>query len=304
VKAAVGREPKSGLYYEILGSGTGFPVPLLFIHGGGGSGDIWRATPDGQAGWADLLAARGHRCWVTDWPGSGRSGRRDLLALRYPDVVEGYLALLRDVIGEPVIVLPHSMGGPTTWKLIEQAPDLVAGVIGIAAGYPGNLAATNSKVLSDDGTVITFTFGDTGVPFRIDRSMPYVLEDTYITKQAIGTSKLFPTDAVAQVKAGLTPMSPLMILERAGVMKGMPVIERPDGFKGKKIRLMAGSEDPAHTLEIERKTASLLRSWGADAEVVWLPDRGLTGNGHMLPMERNYAQILDVIVQELPSPSR
>lgn len=41
------------------------------------------------------------------------------------------------IVGEPVIILPHSMGGPITWKLVELEPALVAGVIVIAPGYPG-----------------------------------------------------------------------------------------------------------------------------------------------------------------------
>jgi hypothetical protein len=62
---------------------------------------------------------------------------------------------------------------------------------------------------------------------------------------------------------------------------------------------VAGSEDPAHTLEIENRTAALLSSWGADAKVVWLADRGIVGNGHMLALELNHEEILEVLVQEL-----
>lgn len=298
-RARVGREVASGLYYEIVGDAAGYPFPLLFIHGGGVSGDFFRSTPDGRVGWADLLAARGYRSWVTDWPGTGRSGWRDVCKLRYADVVEGYRRLLRDVIREPVVILPHSMGGPTTWKLIELEPRLVAGVIGIAPGYPGNLAPKNSKVLRDDGEVVTFTFGDTGVEFTIDRRKPYVYEDAYVYKQAIGASKRFPLDALASMRAGFSGISPLMILERTGVLPGMPVVEDPAGFGGKRIRLVAGGEDPAHTLAIENRTADLLRSWGADAKVVWLPERGITGNGHMLPLETNSEEILEVVVDEL-----
>lgn len=298
-RARVGREISSGLYYEILGDAGPFKYPLLFIHGGGGSGDAFRATPDGRLGWADLLVEQGFRVWLTDWPGTGRSGYRDLLKLRYDDIVDGYLRFLRDVVREPVIILPHSMGGPITWKLIEQEPRLVAGVVGIAPGYPGNLAAKNSQVLSDDGNIIKFKFGDTGVLFEIDRSRPYVYDDNYVFQQAIGASKLFPVGAVDAMRAGFTGISPYMILQRAGVMPGMPVIDKPDGFKGKRIRLVAGSDDPAHTRAIEQRTADLLGSWGADAKVVWLPDHSITGNGHFLPFELNHEAILEVIVKEL-----
>jgi pimeloyl-ACP methyl ester carboxylesterase len=298
-KAKVGREISSGLYYETLGESKQHEHALLFIHGGGSSGDAFRATPDGRLGWADFLVEQNFRVWLTDWPGTGRSGYRDILKLRYDDVVEGYQRFLRDVVREPVIILPHSMGGPITWKLLETEPDLIAGVIGIAPGYPGNLAAKNSEVLTDDGNVITFKFGDTGVLFEIDRRRPYVYDDNYVYKQAIGGSKHFPADSIAAMRAGFTGISPFMILQRAGVMPGMPIIEKTEGFRGKRIRLVAGSEDPAHTRAIEQRTADLLSSWGADAKVMWLPDHGIVGNGHFLPFELNHEQILEVIVKEL-----
>jgi len=298
-RARVGREPTSGLYYEILGDGERVATPLLFIHGGGNTGSGFRATPDGRMGWADLLAERGYRSWVTDWPGTGRSGYRNILTLQYSDVVDGYLELLREVIKEPVIILPHSMGGPITWKLVEQAPKLVAGVVGIATGYPGNLAPKNTQVISDDGNVIKFRFGDTGVEFILDRSKPYVYEDAYVYEQMIATSKQFPREYIPQLRAGNVGMSPFMLLQRTGVIPGMPVIEKPAGFQHKIIRLIAGTDDPAHTRAIEERTAGLLRSWGADAKVVWLGDRGLVGNGHVLTGEFNYEAVLEIVVEQI-----
>src|SRR5262245_31194714 len=114
-----GNEPESGLYYEVLAGSRKHSTPLVFIHGGGGTGAAVRRTPDDRPGWADILAARGFECWVTDWPGTGRSGGRNPIDLEYSDVVDGYVNLLRDVIRRPAIVLCHSMGGPATWAVVE-----------------------------------------------------------------------------------------------------------------------------------------------------------------------------------------
>jgi hypothetical protein len=42
----------------------------------------------------------------------------------------------------------------------------------------------------------------------------------------------------------------------------------------------------------------LFRSWGADAELVWLEDRGLDGNGHFVHLEANSDEILEVVLEE------
>lgn len=296
--AQIGHEPHSGLYYEVLGERRAGPQPLLFIHGGGATGACWRATPDGRAGWADLLAERGYECWVTDWPGGGRSGNRNPLDIEYGDVVDGYRRLLREVIAAPAVVIPHSMGGAVTWALIEHEAPLVAGVVAIAAAYPGNLGA-QSTVVNDDGNVVAVRFGDTGVPLVVDRRAMYLYEDAYIYQQGIHTSTRFPMEAVDRMRAGLVGIPPRMLLQRLGVLEGMPRVENPAGFQGKRIRYVTGGEDPAHTREIEERTLALLRSWGADAELVWLPDRGIVGNGHFLMFETNSAEILDIVAEQI-----
>jgi pimeloyl-ACP methyl ester carboxylesterase len=290
--ARLGNEPVSGLYYEILGPRGG--VPLLFIHGGGATGACWRATPDGRTGWADQLAEQGHECWVTDWPGGGRSGGRDPLEVEYADVVDGYRRLLREVIGRPVVVVCHSMGGAVTWELVQRDSDLVAGVVSVAGAYPANVAP-RSEIVADDGDVIDVVFADTGVPFRVDRRRTYLYEDAYIYNQAIATSTRFPMDAVPAMRAGLVGLPPRMLLQRLGVMPGMPVVDDPAGFEGMPVRLLAGGEDPAHTHEIETRTLEQLRSWGANAELVWLPDLGIEGNAHFLMSEENSDEILGVL---------
>jgi pimeloyl-ACP methyl ester carboxylesterase len=268
------------------------------IHGGGATGACFRGDLEGGAGWADQLAARGHEVWVTDWPGCGRSGNRNVIDLEYADIVAGYRKLLREVIAKPVVVIPHSMGGATTWQLVEHDRDLVTGVVSVAAAFPGNIQS-RSTVLSEDGTVIRVRFEDSGAEFTVDRGRGYIYEDDYVYRQAIGDSTRFPMDRVDAMRAGFVPFPPRMLLQRMGVLPGLPAVADTSGFEGLPIRLVAGSEDPAHTHEIERSTVELLCSWGAEAELVWLADRGISGNGHFLMFEENSREILEVIAEQV-----
>jgi pimeloyl-ACP methyl ester carboxylesterase len=295
--ARVGHEVTTGTYWELLGE-RGEGPPLLFVHGGGATGACWRATPDGRAGWADLLADRGYECWLTDWPGTGRSGNRNGLDITYGDVVEGYRRLLRDVIGRPATVICHSMGGAVTWQLVQHESDLVAGVVSVAGAYPANVVA-RSEVVSDDGDVAVIDFADTGVRMTVDRRVMNLYGDGYIYQQGIATSTRFPMEKVDALRAGLVGLPPKMLLQRLGVLEGMPVVDEPAGFEGKRIRLVAGGEDPAHTRAIEDRTIDLLRGWGADAELVWLPELGFEGNGHFLMFEANSDEILEVVADQI-----
>lgn len=302
--ARVGHEPATGTYFERLGPIGGLRAaerepaspPLLFIPGGGATGACWRATPDGRLGWADRLAAEGRECWVTDWPGTGRSGNQDGLQIAYADVVTGYRRLLEDVIARPAVVVCHSMGGAVTWQLVEHLPELVTGVVAVAAAYPGNVGV-RSDVVSDDGAVTVVDFGDTGVRMTVDRRTMNLYGDGYIFKQAIAGSVRFPRDRVASMRAGLIGLPPRMLLQRLGVEPGLPSVRDPTGFTAKPIRLIAGDRDPAHTRVIELRTTEMLRGWGADARLTWLPDRGIEGNGHYLMFESNSDEILEIVTE-------
>lgn len=292
--ARCGYEPGSGLFYEVLGATTAGAPPLLFIHGAGVTGACWRWRPDGRAGWGERLAQRSRECWITDWPGTGRSGGRDPVDIAYADLVDGYAALLSDVIAAPCLVVCHSMGGAIAWQLVARVPELVAGVVSIAGAYPGNLGRASEVVSSDDG-VFEIAFADTGVPFVVDVRRPYVYEEAYVRDQAIATSTRFRPEDVPRLRSTFVGIPPRVLLQRLGVVPGLPVVTETSGFRGKRIRLLAGSEDPAHTREIDARTVTLLCEWGADATLTWLPDLGIVGNGHFPFFEDNGDELLEVV---------
>lgn len=48
-------------------------LPLVFIHGGGGTGVVWESTPDGREGFQTLFLRRGFPVYVVDFPRRGRA---------------------------------------------------------------------------------------------------------------------------------------------------------------------------------------------------------------------------------------
>src|SRR5262245_13557898 len=54
-------------------AGTRRPHAVVLVHGGGGPGLDFPATPDGRPGWATLFLEDGYAVYVVDRPGMGRS---------------------------------------------------------------------------------------------------------------------------------------------------------------------------------------------------------------------------------------
>lgn len=289
-----GYEPASGLFFERPRIG-GDATPWVLIHGGGATGACFRTTPDGRPGWADRLEERGVPVWVTDWPGTGRSGGRDPLHVRYEHLVAGYVTFLREVVGRPCVLLCHSMGGAVTWRVAELARDLVSGVIAVAAAYPGNIQDPPEAV-TNDGSVVRVRFAASGVEFAVDGDALHHYSDAYLLDQGIATSTRFPRAALDAFRASLVGIPPGLLLQRLGLLGGLPDVEDPAVLAGLPVLTVHGTEDPAHTDAIERRTVDLLRGWGAEVTQLALGEHGVQGNGHFLFAEDNSDEVLDLIL--------
>jgi pimeloyl-ACP methyl ester carboxylesterase len=292
-----GYVPGTGMFYEVLGEPAESTYPWVMIPGGGATGVSFRVTPDGRPGWAPGLAARGRRCWVTDWPGTGRSGGVDPLGIDYEFLVDGYVRFLREVVRTPCVLVCHSMGGAIAWRVVEEARPLVAGVLSLAASYPGNIGPT-ADIVRDDGTTVVLRHPDSGLEFEVRRDAMWFYSDAYIEHQGVATSTRFPRSHIDTLRRSLVGIPPKVTLQRLGADGGLPHITDTSSFEGLWVRDVIGTEDPAHTPDVEQPTVDLLNAWGADAQLLELADRGIVGNGHYLFAESNSEEILDVLVGE------
>lgn len=296
--ARCGYEPSSGMYYEVLGVRSPGRPPLVLIHGGAGTGAVFRVTVDGRPGWAEELARRGEEVWIADWPGSGRSAAVDPLAVDYETVVGAFVALLRDAIGVPSILVGHSMGGSIAWRVAELARALVVGVVGLAPSPPGNLGSPAHVVSSRDGDVrIRHPDLETEIPLRLDR--PFVTQPEYVEEQWIAPSERLPREHADGLRRTVVPMSPLLALQRLGGDGGIPAVDDTAAYEGLWIRIVVAPNDPGHTRQLKQPIVDLFSSWGADAKLVHLGDRGVDGNGHFMFAEVNSEDVLAVVLEEL-----
>lgn len=270
------------------------PYPLVLIHGGGGQGTDYLGTPDGRPGWASHLLAEGYTVYVVDRPGHGRS------------------PLHPDVLG--------AMGAPFSWELAQML------FTGPTEQWPGSGEL-------DDPTVDQFVAG-TG-PMLQDFAAAHALEQSrgaalldrigpavVISHSAGGPVGWLMADARPDLVKAIVAIEPLgppfavnpqmgFDLEwglSASPMTFDPPPAEPAELQGETPRTLtnlAGIPIAVVSTELSpfapgsEATVEFLQNVGCDAEHVELHKHGVTGNGHMIMLERNSRETLGVILDWL-----
>ncbi|SER09346.1 Pimeloyl-ACP methyl ester carboxylesterase [Faunimonas pinastri] len=264
--------------------------PVIMIHGGCNTGTCFTITPDGRRGWAQDFARAGIEVFVIDWPGHGRSPMRaDFLNLSSRDVRNSIAEMLTDI--GPSVLLAHSAGGPLIWSLAEECPDLVKGLVGVAAGPPANLVPS-----LDPGSLQALEATadpDAGFPIMAPRDELFLVDEAFVTEYWFSGPQA-PERAGELFFRSVVPESPRIINERFNV-DGEGLSIRDPAQVGARPALIVSPEcDPRHPRHIDKATADYL-----GAEFVWLANHGICGNGHMMMADRNSRSIALLIADWL-----
>jgi pimeloyl-ACP methyl ester carboxylesterase len=284
------------VYFETFAPARSTARPtVLMIHGGGHSGACYQRTAAGRRGWAYAFAERGYRTVVPDWPGTGRSGYVPLDALTGATVVDGLGALARS-LGGPLILLTHSMSGAYGWRLAELNRDLVTAVVGVAPAPPGNIQEMAPVYAETETTIETRASAQR---VSIDKRKPVVPTRDFVERKLIGESRFFPRERLADYAASLQPIPPGLLLERQNVHGGQLRVGDPRQLAGLRVLVVTGTADLDHARDVDGAIVTWLNDNGAAAELCFLGDRGIVGNGHMLMMEDNSDEIADIVMHWL-----
>ena len=249
-----------------------YKYPIVFLHGGGHTGQHYRTTPDGREGWFTSFARRGFAVYVVDAPNRGRAGWDPTKRMR---------ATLGEIPGsemEPTNIYTEQ----SAWTAFRWGPEY--GVKYPNSQFPFEAmgqylrqiqpayrdAAQNPAIAADIGALV-------------DKIGPCIL---------VGWST-----GTGNVMVGATS-SPQRIRNVKGIigLEGFP----PAG---------GNAPDPANLAQIPflgllgdnmspdsgRAYTDNLRSLGGNATTVFLPDVGLRGNSHTMALEKNNEKIADLI---------
>ncbi len=300
------------------------PYPVVFLHGAGQTGVDWLQTPDGRPGWAYNFLDMGYVVYLEDFPTRGRSqyvpgvdGTAERLNLNIrtaPNLEETFTAsaargdfpqarkhtawpgtgrigdkifddfaktqvqflaggrqetltrdanvALLDAIGSPVILLTHSQGGGFGWLIADARPNLVKAIVTIEPAAPPIKGVDTAKLTYNEGGGLSWGVANSPITYEPSISNASELQTALDQKAEPGKVGCYVQREPARKLKNL---------------QNIPV-------------LFLSGEGGYHRV-YDHCLAKWLNQAGVKTEYVELEKVGLTGNGHMMMLEKNSADI-------------
>ncbi|MFF3505529.1 alpha/beta fold hydrolase [Streptomyces sp. NPDC003247] len=293
--------------------------PVVLVHGGGGQGLDWLATPDGRPGWAPLLADQGYHVYVVDRVAHGRSP--------YDPALLGDLGAAMPAEAVAGLFYPPAEGEgshPTS---------------GLHTRWPGGRTAddpVNQQFLAGLGPLLA----DQGLAQRLDqRALAALLDDigpaVVFAHSAGGPAGFLVADArpeLVRVLVACEPLGPPFLgapgLPLSWGLTQAPVTYDPPAAGPAEIatvrREVPGpvplvlQAEPARRLAniarvpvvlvtaeaspfrwFEQHLSAYLTQAGCAVDTVRLWEHGQSGNGHGFMAELNNAEILGILLDRI-----
>jgi pimeloyl-ACP methyl ester carboxylesterase len=286
------------------------PLPLVLVHGGNGTGKTWETTSDGREGFQTLLVRQGFSVYIVDLPGRGRAaayaGKTEIPPPRWdeaamwnvarwgqwvPPAEPTFFETLQLPADEAAIDQRRRMRGVSTlpWKEAETAAiaalsalvDRIGPCVMVTSSAGGALGWLVGCRQGDVRGIVSyeparFAFPDDDIPPPVPTEDPHV---DWLVNELISRHS---ADEFARLAA-----IPIQLVY------GDNIATEPSPITG------------VETWRVNTRRAAqfvdVLQRHGGDAEIVYLPDKGLHGNTHGAFNDLNNVDIARLFVEFLTS---
>ncbi len=262
------------------------------------TGICYIQTPDGRKGWAELFNDHGFNVLVTDLPGTGRSGFIPFKEMDSNYIVDSYVDLINSIQGK-IVLLTHSLSGPIGFKLVERLPEKISHLISIEPGLLGNVQEVSIPISESDELVkIKFK----GFDFELNMKEMSEPSQQLVDRLSKTCTKHFPADqsSLDQYVASLQTVHPRLMYERFNIKGSQLKIDNYDALRNCNFLIITGTEDPVHKDE-DYKIVNNFKENNIEVDHFKLNEKDINGNGHMMMVEENNQQILNLIIDWIDS---
>ena len=166
----------AGAHAHVRDQGDPDGIPLVLIHGAGGSLHVWE-------GWVRELGSKA-RLISVDLPGHGLTGawpRQEYTVKAYADFVE---ALVDALHLDRFVLVGHSLGGGVAWTFAATRPDRVSQIILIDAAGESREPAWPTRLARLP------IVGEIGIHFRPERWVRRKLTEAYADPAMVTPERL------------------------------------------------------------------------------------------------------------------
>ncbi len=258
--------------------------PLVLVHGGGGQATDWFTTPDGRDGWRDFFLAAGFDVYWVDRPGYGRSPTSN----RYGELSDSATSSIINFLANSNH-WPGDSKNPTDENILNW----------LASSPPGPYAGD--------------TVAAAGISKLLDRIGPAIL----VTHSAGAASGWLAADLNPGNVAGIIAFEPgasnMTSSIRTGLTFDPPLTEAFETWtdaegcemqpQAAPSRLSNFTRIPVHLVGSELGliaglpcAVKVFNQAGVSVQYTFLPDIGITGNGHFMMAETNNAETAQVFI--------
>jgi len=277
--------------------------PLVFVHGGGGQSIAFLGPGDGRPGWLHHALGRGYTVYLLDRPGYGRNPPNSRLVGPESDATpfEAMVPLFKvgaaggrwagtGEVDDPGVAAFMAQQRPMRFDTAEYAQELSrrrgaelldrigpAVVIAHSAGGPFGWLVADARPQLVKALVSVEGIGPAtlAVPLTYD---PPVFSVAELALEPLPDEPDVDWGPLAGIPRAMQPSPPRQLPQ----LKRLPIA-------------VVTSDDPRFTV-LNRDAVSYLRLAGCTVEDLRLADHGIVGNGHMMSLEENNAEVLDVVL--------
>ena len=278
-------------------------LPLVFVHGGGGQSIAFLGMGDGRPGWLHQALARGYTVYLLDRPGYGRNPPNSRLvgpeekATPFESMVPLFAVGAASgrwpgsgEVDDPGIAAFMAQQRPMRFDTAEYTHELTR--------------RRGAELFERIGPAVLITHS-AGGPFGwlVADARPDLVR-ALVSVEGIGPTALavplrYDPPAASVAELALEPLPPEPSVDW-GPLAGVPRLAQPS--PPRRLPALASipiavltSDDPRFGV-LNRDTIAYLRAAGCTVADLRLSDLGIHGNSHMMSLEDNNAEVLDVIL--------